>query len=71
MPMDFLRSIQHVRLPLRVDDPEEIGCVRLLRAAQLVEAIVKESDVPGEDDYVLVEKITALGRAELAGRSMR
>jgi hypothetical protein len=64
--MDFLRSIQRARLPLRIDDHEEIVCVRLLRAAHLVEAIVKEAHVAGEDDYVLIEEITPRGRAELA-----
>lgn len=68
MALDFLRSIERARLPMRVDDPEEIGCVHILRAAQLLEATVKESNVEGEEDFVLVERITWQGRAELARR---
>ncbi len=66
MALDFLRSIEHVALPLRIDDADEIRCVRILRAARLIEAVVKEASGPGEDDFVLIEKITWQGRSELA-----
>lgn len=68
MPLYFLMRLQHVSLPLRVERPEEIKYVSVLKATGLIEA-----DIPPLDptsDYVpsqvaMVHGITQEGVAEL------
>lgn len=66
MPMDYLHSIEHMHLPLRVVDQHALQCIRVLRAAGMLEAAVVSSDVPGQDDAAEVIKITDKGRVALA-----
>lgn len=66
MPMDYLRSIEHVQLPFRVTDERAIECLHVLAAAELVDATFVASDVPGLDRAVDIDAITARGRVALA-----
>lgn len=66
MPMDYLRSVEHMQLPLLVDDQHALQCVRILRAAGLIQATVMASDVPGVDRSAQIHAITQEGRVALA-----
>ena len=66
MPMDYLRSIEHMQLPLRVVDAHALQCIRVLQAAGMIEATVVSSDVPGVDSAAEVHTITEKGRVALA-----
>ncbi|MGJ7615657.1 MULTISPECIES: hypothetical protein [unclassified Variovorax] len=72
MPLDYLRKIEHVGLPLLVDDENDIRCIAVLLAAGLLDAAVPPPSAGGEADGVqlpaVVKKITPLGRAELSRR---
>jgi hypothetical protein len=64
--MDYLRSVEHMQLPLLVVDQHALQCVRVLRAAGLIKATVMASDVAGEDQSALIQAITQEGRVALA-----
>jgi len=49
LPRDYLDKIEHAAFPLRVEEPYDIGCIHVLRAAGLVEAAVTPSVEPGKD----------------------
>lgn len=66
MPMDYLRSVEHMQLPLLVVDQHVLQCVRILRAAGLIQATVMASEVPGADQSALIQAITREGRFALA-----
>lgn len=66
MPMDYLLAIEHVQLPFRVSDEQAIQCVRVLKAAGLIDAKVVASDVPGRDVAADIYAITGKGRVALA-----
>jgi hypothetical protein len=66
MPMDYLRSVEHMQLPLLVVDQHALQCVRVLRAAGMIQATVMASDVSGEDQSALIQAITLEGRVALA-----
>lgn len=65
MPMDYLHSVEHMQYPLRVVDPHALECVRVLRAAGLIEATVMAS-APGVDAVAEIRCITDKGRLALA-----
>jgi hypothetical protein len=64
--MDYLRSVEHMQLPLLVVDQQALQCVRVLRAAGMIQATVMASDVSGEDQSALIQAITLEGRVALA-----
>lgn len=66
MPRDCLKKIEHAAFPLRVEEPYDIGCIHVLRAAGMVEAAVTPSSEPGKDfELAIVHRITGKGREEL------
>ena len=65
MPRDYLKKIAHATFPLRVEDPYEVECVHVLRAADLVDATVTPASDHGRPEEVVVHRITPIGRAEL------
>lgn len=69
MPLDYLRKIEHLGLPLVVDDENDIRCIAVLLAAGMVDAAVPPPSAGPAPDGVqlpaIVKKITPLGRAEL------
>ena len=65
MPMDYLRSIEYLDLPLRVDDEHAVQCIRVLRAAGMVDATFVASEVLGRE-VAAVQAITTKGRVALA-----
>ncbi|WP_114472634.1 hypothetical protein [Pseudorhodoferax soli] len=66
--MDYLLSIEHVHLPFRVTDEHALQCVRVLKAAGLIEASIVGSDVPGKDSVADIRAITGKGRVAIAHR---
>jgi hypothetical protein len=70
MPLDYLRKIQHTEFPLRVEDAKEIDCVAVLLAAGMVAASISKPSSRSQPDatpeFAIVERITPLGRVELA-----
>ena len=69
MPLSFLNRLQHVQLPVRVANPEEIRHVSVLLATGLIEAEIKT--LKPTSPYVssrmaTVIRITEDGRAEIA-----
>lgn len=66
MSMDYLRSIEYVKLPFRVTDERAIECVHVLAAAKLVDVTFVSSGVPGIDRAADIEAITERGRVALA-----
>lgn len=70
MPLDYLRKIQDAKFPLKVEEPREVDCVAVLIAAKLVEGTISspaDRDASDPDaEFAIVERITVLGRAELA-----
>lgn len=66
MPMDYLRSVEHMQFPLLVVDQHALQCVRVLRAAGMIEATLLASEVPGVDQSALIQAITPKGRVALA-----
>ena len=60
MPQDFLRQIANEPLPQTYRDEPSIDKIRVLVAAELVEA---DLPPPGADGVATITKITALGRA--------
>lgn len=66
MPMDYLRSIEHECFPLQIEDAHSLQCVRVLRAARLIEADIQTSPHSGIDTMGLVRSITNEGRVALA-----
>ena len=65
MPQDFLRQLVNDTLPQTFDDEASIDKLRVLVAAELVEAILPP---PGEGTHATVTRITPLGRATAAAR---
>lgn len=64
MPKDFLRRIEHVPLPMEVQNPQDIHSAAVLRAAGMLEATLPLE--PFDDGSTgIILKITPLGRAEL------
>ncbi|HEX7867750.1 MAG TPA: hypothetical protein VF555_22515 [Variovorax sp.] len=69
-PLDYLRAIERSTFPLRVEDPQEIGCVEALKQAGFVDAAIsaalvwKDSGEPQE--LAVIRRITPFGRAQLA-----
>ncbi|WP_147283012.1 hypothetical protein [Pseudorhodoferax soli] len=64
--MDYLLSIEYVQLPFRVTDERALQCVRVLKAAGLIEASIVASDVPGRDSAADIRAITGKGRVAIA-----
>lgn len=63
MPIEYLREIAHAELPITVTDEAAIDKLRVLRAAELISAMLP---APGADRQVArVLGITAEGRAAL------
>lgn len=62
VPMDYLRSVEYMDLPLRVEGERATDCVRLLQAAGLVMAAIKAAG----GDGAIITAITPKGRAALA-----
>ncbi|MBV7541017.1 hypothetical protein [Acidovorax sp. sic0104] len=60
MPQDFLRQLAHESLPQTFRDVASVDKIRVLVAAELVEASLP---APGEEGEAVVKKITPLGRA--------
>ena len=65
MPRDYLQKIARAAFPLRVEDPYEVQCVHVLRAADLVDATVSAAKEDAGPEVVVVQRITPMGRAEL------
>ena len=68
MPLYFLMRLQHLQLPLRVQTPEEIKLVSVLKATGMIEAEIypleaTESYAPAQ--MAIVNCITEEGLAEL------
>ncbi|TWD85844.1 hypothetical protein FB547_105356 [Variovorax beijingensis] len=69
MPLLFLMRLQHVQLPVRVADPEEIRCVSVLLATGLIEAEIRalrSSARYAASQVATVICITEDGLAEIA-----
>lgn len=60
MPQDFLKELVNLPLPQTFHDEASIDKVRVLTAAELVEASLP---LPGGEGSATVNKITPLGRA--------
>lgn len=71
MPMDYLRVLaQRNQFPLPVTDPGEIDKLRILSAAEMVEAILPPCPYePGQ--VAAITCITGLGRATLRAETAR
>jgi hypothetical protein len=68
MPLYFLMRLQHLQLPLRVDAPEEIRLVSVLKATGLIEAAIHALESKGPyipSQFATVTCITEEGMAEL------
>ncbi|MCR8958792.1 hypothetical protein M0765_013960 [Variovorax sp. S2] len=68
MPLSFLQRLQHVQLPVRVAEPEEIRHVSVLLATGLIEAEIttlKTTTSYASPRLATVVRITKEGRAEL------
>ncbi|MBJ2157335.1 hypothetical protein JC881_16245 [Variovorax sp. IB41] len=68
MPLYFLMRLQHVQLPLRVDAPEEVRLVSVLKATGLIEAKIHALASTGPyipSQSATVTCITEEGMAEL------
>ncbi|EJE49730.1 hypothetical protein PMI14_05735 [Acidovorax sp. CF316] len=63
MPMEFMLELSQGELPRTVDDARGIDCLRVLAAANLVQAVLPE--VGGTLQSAQVLAITAEGRAAL------
>lgn len=66
MPQDFLRQLVNEALPQTFHDIASVDKIRVLVAAELVEARLP---APGEEGQAIVTKITPLGRATAAAPS--
>jgi hypothetical protein len=69
MPLSFLNRLQHVQLPIRVANPDEVRHVSVLLATGLIEAEI--ATLKSTSPYVsprmaTVIRITDDGRAEIA-----
>lgn len=62
-PLEFLRTIQHEKLPLRVVGPTEVTCVEMLKAVDFVKAVI--ISVEATNAEARVDGITRLGRSAL------
>jgi hypothetical protein len=69
MTLNFLMWLQHVRLPLRIEIPEEIKHVSVLKATGLIEAEIHPRFEPGapylQPRMATVTCITDEGMSEL------
>ncbi|WP_432732015.1 hypothetical protein [Variovorax sp. W6] len=70
-PLDYLRTIERSAFPLRVEDPQEIGCVGVLKQAGFVDAAISPElawkDTDGSpQELAVIRRITPFGRAQLA-----
>lgn len=70
MPMELLRHIADQRLPLAIDVPSDIDKLRVLRAAELVTALIAAAPPPSTADpngrhVAQVLTITPKGREAL------
>jgi hypothetical protein len=63
MPMELLQSIAAGTLPCKITRPADIDKVRVLAAAQLIDAVLP--DVYAEQQIATVLAITAEGREAL------
>ncbi|WP_418117970.1 hypothetical protein [Variovorax sp. 350MFTsu5.1] len=70
-PLDYLRAIERSAFPLRVEDPQEISCVDVLKQAGFVDAAISPGlawkDAGGSpQELAVIRRITPFGRAQLA-----
>lgn len=63
MPVEYLRELARAQLPMTVTDEASIDKLRVLRAADLVSAMLPSPHA--EERYARVLAITAQGRALL------
>ena len=66
MPLDYLRSIENESFPLQTTDVHAVDCIRVLLAAEMIDAQVLPEGRAGQPALALVNGITPLGRAALA-----
>ena len=70
LTFDYLRKIERSHFPLRVNDPHGINCVEALKAAGLVDAVIRPMSISPECDdpleLAVIRRITPLGRAMLS-----
>lgn len=66
MAMEYLSALEHVKFPFRITDEQALQCLRVLKAAGLVDAVFVQSVEPGTDQAADVLAITAKGRVALA-----
>jgi len=69
MPLFFLLRLQHVQLPVRVTDPEEVRYVSVLLATGLIEAVfvsIRSRTRHCVEQVATVTRITEAGLAEVA-----
>lgn len=66
MPMEYLSALEHVKFPFRITDEHALQCLRVLEAAELVDAVFVPSVDPGTDQAADILAITPKGRVALA-----
>jgi hypothetical protein len=69
MPLSFLNRLQHVQLPVRVANPDEVRHVSVLLATGLIEAEIttlKSTSPYVSSRMATVTRITEDGHAEIA-----
>ena len=69
MPLLFLMRLQHMQLPIRVADPEDVRHVSVLLATGLIEAditVLKSTARYASAQVATVTRITEDGLAEIA-----
>lgn len=69
MSFDLLRRIASHHLPYLASKTEEIDQIAILRAAELVTALIPERGPSGYVDHATVVRITEKGRAVLESES--
>lgn len=69
MPMNYLEAIEYHTFPMRVVDQQALQCLRVLLAAELVDATITASAETGLDAVAEVHGITVKGRVALAQRA--